>query len=206
VPNVIGVVVLGSTTLVDQAMAATLAPGSVAALGYGNKVVVLILVLGGVAIKTAVLPFYSKMVVERDWAGVRHTVKTFSLLSLIASIPITILLFMFSTPVVRLLFERGAFSHGDTVLIGQVQAMYALQIPAFVLTCIIAPLISSLRANHLLMWSAFISLPLNIALDYVLIQYLDVAGIALSTTLIYVVSWIYLTVFSYRIIRKHELG
>ncbi len=192
-PMIAGAFLMSSTVLVDQAMAAMLEPGSVATLNYANRVVAMILGIGAMALGTAVLPHFSRMVVAEDWRGVRHTFKVYARLILFFSVPLTALLFLFSESIIAMLFERGAFTAEDTQLVGQVQAYYLLQVPFYMLGILLVRLISSLGANHILMWGACISLPLNILLNYILMQWMGVSGIALSTVCVYAVSFLYLS-------------
>ena len=108
----LGSVIMGTTYAVDQAMAATLAPGSVAALGYGEKVPHLLMNLGSMSLGTAALPFLSEMVARHDFAAVRHTLKRFVRLVLLVSIPAVLALVLGSGVVVRLLFEGGGVLGG----------------------------------------------------------------------------------------------
>ena len=168
--------------------------GSVAALAYSNKIPATLLGIGALALGTAVLPYYSKMVANEDWKGIEHTLKTYRWKILQVSIPLTLGFYFFSEPLVRVLFERGAFTSADTVLVGKVQAVYILQIPFFLLTTLIVRLVSSLRYNQLLMFGAMISLPLNIVMNYVLMQYFGLVGIAMSTVIVYAVSLLFLSI------------
>ena len=63
-PMVTGAFLMGGTVLVDQAMAAMLEPGSVAALNYANRVVAMIRGIDAKALGTAVLPYFSRMVAD----------------------------------------------------------------------------------------------------------------------------------------------
>lgn len=204
-PMVAGAVLMSSTLLVNQSMAAMLGPGSVAALNYSNKMVALILGIGSVALSTAVLPYFSRMVAVGDWISVRHTLKIYIRLILAMTVPITLILFYFSEPLVRLLFERGAFTAANTVLVGQMQAFYLLQVPFYMISILIVRLISSLKANHVLMWGAIINLPLNVLLNYKFMQWWGVAGIALSTAVVYVVSFCFLVYMLSHLINKKEI-
>jgi putative peptidoglycan lipid II flippase len=89
---------------------------------------------------------------------------------------------------IDLLFERGAFTAQDTRQVAQAQAYYLLQIPFFMLGILGVRLISAAAKNIVLMKIAAVGLPLNIALNYMLMQRMGVAGIALSTTFVYVSS------------------
>jgi putative peptidoglycan lipid II flippase len=194
IPVVAGALLMSGTMLVDQSMAAMLATGSVATLNYGGKVVTLILGIGSVSLSTAVFPHFSRMVAGYNWTGVRHTLKTYTYLILIVTIPLTLILVYFSAPLVRLLFERGAFTSMDTWRVSQVQALFLLQLPFYFLGILMVRLISSLNMNHILMRAAVINLSSKIVFNYLLMQRLGAAGIALSTTLVYVVSLIYCSV------------
>ena len=201
-PMVAGGFLMSSTTLVDQSMAAMLPPGSVSALSYGSKIVALMLGIGSLALSTAIFPYFSRVVAANDWTGMRHTLKTYSGLVLVVTVPITLILICFSESIVRLLFERGAFTEGDTYLVSQIQMLYSYQVPFYVLGVIIVRLISSLKANALLMWGAVISFFLNVILNYVLMQRLGVSGIALSTSVVYCLSFCYLLYQLSRLMRE----
>ncbi len=189
---------MSSTVLVDQSMAAMLEAGSVATLGYSNKIPATLLGVGALALGTAILPFYSKMVANKDWKGIEHTLKTYRWKIIQVSVPLTLGFYFYSEPLVRALFERGAFTSADTILVGKVQAVYFLQVPFFLSATLITRLISSLRYNQLLMFGSMITLPLNIIMNYVLMQYYGLLGIAMSTVIAYAVSLVFLSVGLHR--------
>jgi putative peptidoglycan lipid II flippase len=189
-------VLMGGTTLVDQAVAASLGPGSVATLGYGLKFITLATGLGSLALGTAVLPFLSRMVAAKNWAEVRSTVRTFSLLALLATLPVAVAATIFAIPLVSLLYERGQFSAADTVAVARVLALGAWQLPFLAVGIVFSRLISSLGANHLLLIQAAIVLALDIVLDVMLSRTAGVAGIALATTLVYAASLVFLVMVS----------
>ena len=190
-PMVAGAFLMSSTTLVDQSMAAMLGSGSVSALSYGNKVVAFVLGVSSLALSTSVFPYFSRMVAASDWIAVRHTLKTYSRLVLVVTVPFTFILVYLSESIVGLVFERGAFTVSDTRLVGKVQAFYLLQVPFYMLGVTFVRLISSFKANIVLMKAAFVNLLSNTILNYVLMQWLGIAGIALSTAIVYLISMIY---------------
>ncbi len=203
VPMVAGAALMSSTNLVDQSMATLLGPGSVSALSYGNKLVAFLLAVGATALGTAALPHLSRMVAYKDWAGLQHTLKTYNRLIALATIPLAGLLWLLAEPIVHLLFQRGAFTVADAQLVASVQAVYALQIPLYMLSVLLVRLISSTQSNVILLFSAAISLPLDIVLNLVLMRYLGVAGIALSTVLVYAVAFGFLTIAWNRIVKGY---
>jgi putative peptidoglycan lipid II flippase len=194
IPVAVGALLMSSTILIDQSMAAMLAPGSVSALNYGNKIVALLLGIGSLSFGTAIFPHFSRMVAIGDWKTIRKTFKTYAYLILLLTGPLVLCLIYLSETLVQYLFERGAFTSADTNLVSHIQIFFSLQIPFYFWGILIARLISSINANNILMQAALINLSLKVIFNYVLMQRLGVAGIALSTAAVYLVSVIYCSI------------
>src|SRR5262249_2879459 len=124
-----GSLLMTSTIVVDQAMAAMLTGGSVAALSYATKIDSVVLSVGSGALSTAVLPYFSRMAAAEDWDACRHSLATYARLILPTTITVAGALAIFSRPLVKILFEHGEFSAADTEVVSRVQAFLALQIP-----------------------------------------------------------------------------
>jgi len=195
---------MGGTSVVDQSMAAMLPKGSVAALGYASKIVTAITSVGGMALSTAVLPYYSRMVARNDWNGFRNTLKRYFVLVFTITIPITLGLMLLAKPLIRLLFQRGAFTSADTQLVSWVQVCYSIQIPFYVGGFLFVRFISSIKRNDVLMYGAGINLILDIVLNLLLMRVWGVAGIALSTSLVYAVSFTFLGAYSIKLLAQRQ--
>lgn len=201
-PVIVGSALMAGALLTDQAFAGMLPAGGVSALNYANKVPAVILGLTSAAIGTAVLPYFSRMVAADDWNGVRHTFYTYCWLIAIVTVPLTVILALLSGPIIHHLFQRGAFTAADTRQVSWTQIWLLVQIPFYTLGILAVRLISALQANKILMWGSVISLVINGTLDYILMQRMGVAGIALSTSLVYVASFIYLFFMASRVMRR----
>jgi putative peptidoglycan lipid II flippase len=187
-PALAGALLMGSTELVDQSMAAMLAPGSVAALNYARKIVSVFIVVGATPLGTAALPYFSQMVANQDWSGCRHTLRVYFRSIVLVTVPITLGLVLFSHPLIRIIYQRGAFTAVDTGVVGRVQALLSLQVPFYILTILGVRIISALKKNWVLMVVSGVNMVLNIVFNLILMRYMGVAGIALSTSFVYVVS------------------
>jgi putative peptidoglycan lipid II flippase len=187
-PMLAGALLMGSTELVDQSMAAMLEPGSVAALNYARKIVSLFIVVGATPLGTAALPYFSQMVANQDWSGCRRTLRVYCRAIVLVTVPITLGLVVFSYPLIRTVFQRGAFTAVDTGVVSRVQALLSLQIPFYILAQLGVRLISALKRNWVLMVIAGVNMIVNIVFNLILMRYLGVAGIALSTSFVYLVS------------------
>ncbi|PSB04854.1 murein biosynthesis integral membrane protein MurJ [Merismopedia glauca] len=206
IPMIAGSLLMNTAPIIDQSMAAMLPAGSVAALNYGNRVIALPITLLTTALSTALIPYFSKMVAKQDWGGIIHTLKHYLLLCLAITIPITVGFFYLSEPITQLIYQRGQFSQKDTLIVAQIQSMYSLQLPFYVCNILVVRLISALQANHILMWSSLLNALINITLNIVLLQVMGIAGIALSTSCMYVICLSFTSYCCFKILRKANVG
>jgi putative peptidoglycan lipid II flippase len=204
-PMVAGAFLMSGTILVDQAMAAMLGPGSVSALSYGNKVTAFVLGVGSLALGTAVFPHSSKLSAHGEWDKFTQMLKRIPLLIFVLCIPLTLFLVALSDFMIMVLFERGAFTVDDTALVSRVQTLYFLQIPFYLSGIIIVRMISSIKANDILLQTAVLSLVLNVVLNYIFMQWIGLPGIALSTTVVYISAAAY-CLFSLAVRLRKETG
>jgi len=205
-PVVAGGVLMGSTELVDKAMAGALASGSVASLNYGSRVVTMVLGLGAMAIGTAVLPYFSRLVAQRGWDDLRSTMNFYLRLIFTLTLPVVVVIYWLSEPLTQIIFQRGAFTGEDTNLVASVQAFFCFQIPFYIAGIMLARLVSSLRANHILMWAASINITANVGFNILFIHLIGLKGIALSTSLVYMISFFFLLYFVNRILSQKVIN
>ncbi len=202
-PMVAGAIIMSSTILVDKAMAAMLPSGSVSALEYGYKVIAFFTGIVIMALSTSVLPYFSKQVAVNDKEGLQHTFNTFFIISLWISVPVMSFIFIFSKPIVQILFQRGAFTAEDTQVVAKVQLFYSFMLPSYIVGILGVRLISSKLGNKILMYGAIINLITNIVLNIVFMKIYGVAGIALSTSVVYFISTSYILFF---VIYKYKIS
>ena len=174
--------------IIDQAVAARLGPGSVAALTYGTRMVLMACSVTSNAMSTCALPHFSRLTAGGDWRSVRGDLKSYSLLTLLVLVPLALMMAHWSLPLVRLGFQRGAFTAEDTRVVSHVQACFALQIPFFTLGMMYLRLISALKRNDRIFLVFSANVVLNLGLDLAFARLFGVAGIAASTTLVSAVS------------------
>ena len=203
-PMIAGSSIMSGSLLVDQSMATMLGPGSVSVLSYGNKIGTLAAGVGAMALSTAVLPQFSRMASIGDWRGVRHTLKTYTRLTLLITVPVALAFMLLSKPLVGLLFGRGAFTAANVSQVASVQSLCALQLPTHLLGILFVRLISALKANRVLMWGTLISFSLNIILNWLFMRWMGVSGIALSTSVVYLGACSYLLFMALRLLKRAE--
>ena len=199
-PVLLSAVVAAGGLLVDQSMAAMLPAGSVSALVYGNRFVSVVVALAAGALSTAITPYFSRMIARRDWAGCRHSLRIWTALAAAVSVPIAVAMIAAARPIVRLAFQHGAFGPRDTAVVASVMAMYAIQIPFFVVSRVFYRFIITMRRTQIALYCGLINLALDIVLNIVLMRWMGVAGIALATSLWTVSTFFFLGYWAWKLL------
>lgn len=201
-PMVAGMAAMGTNGPIDQVMAARLGPGSVAALGYGAKIEAFVVGVAVASIGAAVLPHFSRLAAAEDWSGLRSTIRRYAAVLVLLSLPFTIGLIVLSEPIIRMLFQRGAFTPQDTQLVARIQSFLLLALPVKFAGLLFIRFIMAVKANHVLMWTSIVNALVNVAGNWVLSRYLGVAGIALSTAVVVIVSVSISGIYTFRRLRE----
>jgi putative peptidoglycan lipid II flippase len=199
-PMLLSGLVASSGLLVDQGMAAALPSGSVSTLVYANRFVSVVLTLLAGAIATAVTPYFSQLVARKDWVGCRHTINTYVRLTALVSIPVALAMIFGSHLLVKLTYQHGAFGAKDTAAVAPVQAMYAIQLPFYIVSRVFYRYLVAIRRTSLILYCGIINLVLDVVLNLVCMRWYGVAGIALATSLWTVSTFLFLCFWTYRLL------
>jgi putative peptidoglycan lipid II flippase len=198
-PILLSGLLASSGLLVDQGMAAILPSGSVSTLAYANRFVGVVLNLLAGAVAAAVTPYFSQMVARQDWAGCRHTVNTYVRVTALVSVPIALAMILGSRLLIRMTLQHGAFAASDTAAVAPVQAMYAIQLPFFIVSRVFYRYLIAIRRTGLILWCGLINLALDVVLNLICMRWYGVAGIALATSLWTVSTFLFLCYWTYRL-------
>lgn len=201
-PFLLASLVLGSAPMVDQAMAAQLASGSVTVLSYSEKICGIILALTASAAAEAMFPFFADAVAKRDWTGLKHQLRNTIGSILAVAVPLVAILCWQAPLIVKILFERGQFTPEHTARVAEVLRCASLQIPFYITSMLMSRVVVSLQANWFTLATSITCLVSNIVLNAILMRHLGVAGIALATALVYVISCALLVTYLLKTIRR----
>lgn len=204
VPAAAAAMLMGSTIIVDQAMAAMLGSGEVSAFNYASKLIPVLLGIGATALYTAVFPALSKFTANRDWRGVRHTISFYTRTIVLVTLPVTVILVDWSERIVSMFFQRGAFTPETAHLVARVQCLLSLEVPFYALCILCASAICALKRNKVLLWGTGICVFVNIVLNYIFMKFFGLPGIALSTSVVYATSFVYLRIMLGRALVEQE--
>ena len=126
-------------------------------------------------------------------------------LILAGSIPIVGILWLFPTPIVRLVFEHGAFGPEDTERVARLLAWFGLQIPFNLLAVFASRIVCALLASRFMLITTVVNLLANVGANLFFVRILGLQGIALANALVYLLSTVMVYTFLAIELRKREL-
>ncbi|MGV8832691.1 MAG: murein biosynthesis integral membrane protein MurJ [Devosia sp.] len=157
--------------------------GTISVLAYADRLYQLPLGIIGIAIGTVLLPELSRhLSAGRDREAAQSQDQSL-LLSMLLSMPAAAALAALSVPIVRVLFERGAFDAAATQPVADTLVAFAWGLPAFVLVRVLQPGFFSRKDTLTPTVFAGISVLVNIGISLWLFPSLQHVGIALATTI-----------------------
>jgi putative peptidoglycan lipid II flippase len=198
VPGIVGSGIVQINLWVDTIIATLLPHGAVSLLYYADRVNQLPLAIIGTAMGTALLPLLSQQMRASDLEGAQKTQNRALEFGLLLTLPCTVMLIMTASPLIAVLFERGAFTAVETR--GSAAALMAFSsgLPAFVMVKIFAPCFFAVHDTKTPVKYAVTCMILNIVLNLILMQFLQHVGIALATALSAWVNVLLLSVTLYK--------
>jgi putative peptidoglycan lipid II flippase len=184
----------GSTGFVNQFFAAQLAVGSIASFNYGIKIPSFVVAFLVIPIGNVILPYFSNLVQDNKQKAYQALYQSLTTV-FFASLFISGIIFLFSEAIISFLFERGNFTAQNTLTVSQIQKIILIYIPFYIASIIIIKFLTSINKNIHMFYASAINLVLNVALNYYLAKKYGIYGLAIATTLVYIVNFIVLFLF-----------
>jgi putative peptidoglycan lipid II flippase len=184
VPRLFGMAVREINILVDTFLAALLVTGSVAALEYGSRLMMLPLGVFGVAIGTAVLPTLSAQASNGDYDQLKNTLSFAIRLIFLILLPASIGLIILRRPIIQLLLQRGEFGLEKALpMTSQALLFYSVGLVPFGLIKGVVPVFYAMQDTKTPVKISAIALVVNVTLNLILMQYLGLGGLALASSI-----------------------
>lgn len=202
VPVVLSAATTNINTVVDSRFASILAVGSVASLGYAIRVFMMPSGIFGVAISTVLFPALSRQATLEKIIKFKEYL-SFGIRSIIAIVtPLSFFFIAFSLPIVKLLFERGEFLAGDSLMTASPLLYYSISLVPMSIVLLMNRAYYALKDSKTPFYIALASIAVNYFGNWLFIKVLPAAyqmsgfskefawlgfphgGIALSTSLV----------------------
>lgn len=182
-PVLIGSAVQQINTIIDKTLASSLVEGSISALTYASRINDLIITVFVMAITTVVFPMLSKAFSQDNGIQVKKIMGQGINIILIITVPATIGILILSEPIVRLFFQRGAFSEIATQMTSGALIFYSIGLVGTSLRIMLNKVFYSFQDTKTPMINGAMAVGLNIVLNLILIRYMAHEGLALATSI-----------------------
>jgi putative peptidoglycan lipid II flippase len=173
-------------------------PGAVSWLSYAFRILYLPIGLFGVAVGTIATTGLAKKAASGDMEGLRDTLREALRALSFLTIPATAGLVLLGLPVVRLLYQRGAFTAEDTRQTAAALACYGVGLVAYSAVKVLAPAFYALGKPNVPLIGSVLSVATNLVLNLAFYERLGFRSVALGTSLGAIVNVVVLVTLFHR--------
>jgi putative peptidoglycan lipid II flippase len=206
-PVILGTAILQINTLVDRMFASNLPAGSISVLDYCNKLTGLVTGIIIIAVGAVALPKFSQLAVSEKRGELSSLVgQVLSALNALI-IPMAVGLAVLRVPIVRFVYERGAFTPQDTELTASALLFGSVGLVGVGMREMAARAFYALKDTMTPMINGIIAVIVNIVLLFLFVGRFNwgIAGMASASSCSFLLSGIFLTVLLKRKLGSIEL-
>jgi putative peptidoglycan lipid II flippase len=204
-PATIGLSATQINIFVNTNFAASCVEGSVSWLNYAFRLVQLPIGIFGVALSIAVMPILGKHAAQKDFLGLKQTFNSSLIMVLSLTIPATVGLILLAQPIIRLIFEHGAFTGFDTLRTAEALTYYAYGLFAYSAVKVMVPVFYALGETRYPVIGSFIAVTANIIIISLTIDAFQHKAIALSTSCTMAMNFLFLGIILCRKLTDYSL-
>lgn len=183
VPIILGMSVNQIYYILNRVFASGLAEGSISSLNYAAKLAQFPAGVFVLAIAVAVYPSLTEYALKGDHLKFRSALEKGLGVVMLLTTPAAVGLIVLRVPIVRLLFEGGAFTAADTLNTASALLYYAGGIVAYSLILVLLRVFFAFRDVKTPVLAGFLGIATNVAVSFLTIKALGHNGLALATSL-----------------------
>jgi putative peptidoglycan lipid II flippase len=169
--------------LINTTLGSGLIDGSISALNYASRLMSFSSGMFIMVVTTLMYPIFSDLVVKKQFDQLNLEIaKSLRVLSLIA-IPLMIIIAIYHIEIVIIVYERGQFSHTNTLLTSGVLVSYSIAIIFIAFREILNRIFYSFQDSKTPLTLSIVSIIINIIFSLLLVSSYGAIGLALSTSI-----------------------
>jgi putative peptidoglycan lipid II flippase len=184
-PALLGVAFANANLAVDQSMATMLGEGAVSTLGYASRLYNAVIQSFVIAVGAVLLPHFADLIARAKEAELHALLVKLFRFVLMGSILLVLLVGLVGSSAVSLLFEHGQFNTAVRVQVVEVWWWYTVGLLPTAWTIFLARTFQALHQPWTITHLALISMIANILLNLALMDHFGIAGLAMSTSFVY---------------------
>jgi len=178
----LGQAAMSATVVLDQLFAARIGPGSNSTLGYSTRLTALAISLGAISVSRALLPALSQMT-QTD--GQRRLALQWTGLLFLGGAAAALVGWLAAPTMIRLLYQHGQFTARDTAAVSGLFQYSLIQIPFYFAGMVMVQLLASTQRYRRFLLLGLMNFAIKAAGLVLLVPSMGIAGIVLSTALMY---------------------
>ncbi|NLM51741.1 MAG: murein biosynthesis integral membrane protein MurJ [Firmicutes bacterium] len=182
-PVVIGGAAMELKSIVDRIFASLLPEGTIAALNYANRVFQLPNSVLVMALLAVLFPTLVELALEKNTEEFKKALRQGLSIIIFFVLPMMVGIILLREPLVRLLFERGAFDVEATKITAEALAFYCLGLLFMGGQLLLTRALYALHDTLSPMLVTFVAVALNVVFNAILLGPLKHSGLALGTAL-----------------------
>lgn len=183
IPSIIALSGTQINILVNSILASLLEQGAPSWLNYAFRLMQLPIGVFGVAISVVALTQASQDVANNQTDQFNNNVRSSIQLSYLLTIPCAVGLWVLAEPIIHLIYQRGAFTHHDTLQTAQALMFYAIGLPFYASVKVKAPIFFTIQSSRVPMIASLIGVGFNIVFNILVYKKLGHRGLALGTSI-----------------------
>ncbi len=198
IPATVGLSATQINIFINTNFASSCPQGSVSWLYYAFRLVQLPIGVFGVALSIAMLPILAKQAAKKDIAEMKKTMVSSLTMVFALTLPATAGLIILAEPIIRLIFEHGAFTATDTVATAQTLALYAIGLFAYSSNKVLVPAFYAIDKTRYPVIASFLAIITNIIIISLTIDRFQHLAIAFSTSCTMLINFAFLMIVLYK--------
>lgn len=175
-------------SLADRMYVSEIPSGYITGLYYANILKELPFVILGVSLGGVLLPKFTQMYQNGEQVQLMKLVWKLSLKVFLLATCVVLFLIYCGSCLITILFERGAFTVENTILTSKLLSLYSVGLPFIFIHFLLVKFYYSIQASKIILITTFLSILFKFILNYcfVLNEYYE--GMALSTSLAFILN------------------
>jgi putative peptidoglycan lipid II flippase len=181
-PGLFGTAIYQINVYVSRLFAFSIQVGEASLFFYANRLMELPIGVFAIAVSTVVYPLLARHAAENNADAMAGDYRRGVRLILLLNVPAAAGLALLSTPIVRLLYERGKFTPADTAIMAPLLAWFAVGMPFFAVTSLMTRAFYARKDTLTPVKIAALSFVINIGLGWWLKDVWGARGLVIAST------------------------
>jgi putative peptidoglycan lipid II flippase len=192
IPVIIGTSVYQINVLIDRILATSVGEGSIAVLGFADKINMFVYSIFAMTILTIIYPSLSTYSAQNDLKKYKSALMKAINILLLVMVPASIGMCILRQPIVNILFKRGAFDTKAANLTAMVLLFLSPAMLLYGIRGLLNGAFYSIKDTRTPAINSIVGVSSNIILNLILVRYVGVVGLACGTSLSAIISTILL--------------